>query len=186
MVGIKEIPTGARIDTQAFLQGAQSLALGKHLMEVRELAAQGAKVSAIVKRVCECIVAINPGVIAVDTLAAEVAAFEAHDPQYNLDHLLADLALGGKGGAPTEGGGVKLATIHRTKGLQWPRVYLIGLERDSLPHYYSQTEESVQEERRLCFVGVCRAEEVLTITRVNSYKGHGKTASPFIAEMGLQ
>jgi superfamily I DNA/RNA helicase len=99
--------------------------------------------------------------------------------------LLADLALGGKGGAPTEGGGVKLATIHRTKGLQWPHVYLVGLEQDSLPHYYARTDEQMREERRLCFVGVCRAEDSLTVTRIREYRGYQKAPSLFIAELGL-
>ena len=158
----------------------------KHLQAITKLAEANAKVSEIVKEVCQCIEAIAPQTVGVDTLVTEVAAFEGHDPQYSLDHFLADLALGGKAGAPTEGGGVKLATIHRTKGLQWPIVYLIGLEEGILPNYYaSQTEEGMREERRLCFVGVCRAEEALNITRIKSYKGHTKLTSPFIKEMGV-
>jgi superfamily I DNA/RNA helicase len=43
----------------------------------------------------------------------------------------------------------------------------------------------MREERRLCFVGVCRAEDSLTITRIREYRGYRKTPSPFIAELGL-
>ena len=102
----------------------------------------------------------------VAALVEDVRTFEAHDPEYALEQVLSELALGGKGGAPTEGGGVKVATFHRTKGLQWPHVYLIGLEDETLPDFLSTSLEALQEERRLCFVGVCRAEDSLTLTRV--------------------
>lgn len=185
MLGIESIPTTETINTEQFLRANSSRTGVSPLLEIRRLADQGGKVSDIVGQVGTCIEAINPNVKITDALLAEVAAFETHDPEYSLDHLLADLALGGKGGAPTEGGGVKLATIHRTKGLQWPHVYLVGLEQDSLPHYYTRTDEQMREERRLCFVGVCRAEDSLTITRIREYRGYPKAPSPFIVELGL-
>ena len=64
-----------------------------------------------------------------------VAALEADDPEFTLEHVLSELALGGIGLAPTAGGGVKVASLHRTKGLQWPRVYIVGLEQGTLPDY---------------------------------------------------
>lgn len=185
MLGIESIPTTETINTEQFLRANSSRTGVSQLLEIRRLADQGGKVSDIVRQVGACIEAIAPNVQIADALLAEVAAFETHDPEYSLDHLLADLALGGKGGAPTEGGGVKLATIHRTKGLQWPHVYLAGVEQDSLPHYYTRTEEQMREERRLCFVGVCRAEDSLTVTRIREYRGYQKAPSPFIAELGL-
>jgi DNA helicase-2/ATP-dependent DNA helicase PcrA len=185
MLGIAVVPKGETTSTELFLRTNSSRAGVSFLLEVRRLAEQGGRVSAILEQVGACIEAINPEVQATEALLTEVTAFEAHDPEYSLDHLLADLALGGKGGAPTEGGGVKLATIHRTKGLQWPHVYLVGLEQDSLPHYYSRSDEEVREERRLCFVGVCRAEDSLTVTRVLEYRGYPKAASQFLREMGL-
>lgn len=186
MLGVEEVPTGATINTQEFLAKVQSAGPVKHLEAIRKLAEANSKVSEIVMQVCQCIEAVNPTTVGLDTFVAEVTAFEAHDQEYSLDHFLADLALGGKSGAPTEGGGVKLASIHRTKGLQWPIVFLIGLDEGSLPNYYaSQTEEGIREERRLCFVGVCRAEDVLSITRIKAYMGHPKLPSRFLNEMGL-
>ena len=132
MLGIQSIPSAETISTDQFLLANSSRTGVSQLLEIRRLAAQGDKVSAILRQVGACIEVIYPDMQVTDALVAEVMAFEAHDPEYSLDHLLADLALGGKGGAPTEGGGVKLASIHRTKGLQWPHVYLVGLERDSL------------------------------------------------------
>lgn len=184
-LGIKEIPVGATVDTLEFLTANKERSSVSHLLAAKKLNDQGAKVSAIIVEVCKCIEAVDDELAGVKTLVEVVKAFEAHDPEYKLDHLLAELSLGGRGGAPTEGGGVKLATIHRTKGLQWPYVYLVGLEQDTLPHYYSTTEEQIREERRLCFVGVCRAEDFLTITRTGTYKGYAKAPSPFVEEMGL-
>jgi DNA helicase II / ATP-dependent DNA helicase PcrA len=184
MLGIGAAPSAETVNTEQFLKANSSRTGVSQLLEIRRLADNG-KVSDIVRQVGACIEALNPNVQITEALLAEVAAFETHDPDYSLDHLLADLALGGKGGAPTAGGGVKLATIHRTKGLQWPHVYLVGLEQDSLPHYYTRTPEQMREERRLCFVGVCRAEDSLTITRIREYRGYKKAPSPFIAELGL-
>ena len=114
-----------------------------------------------------------------------VEAFEQHDPEFTLEHLLSDLMLGGASGPPTEGGGVKVATIHRTKGLQWPRVYLVGLEEGWLPNWYAKTDEQISEARKLCFVAVCRAEDQLFISRIRSFKGHPQPPSRFLGEMGL-
>jgi len=186
LLGIEDFPDSPTINTKEFLQANKSLPGVEHLLEIRGLSDRKARVSEIIREVGKCIEAIDSKVSVADSLVAEVAAFEAHDPEYSLDHLLADLALGGKGGAPTAGGGVKLATIHRTKGLQWPHVYLIGLEQGHLPHYYSKTEEQVREERRLCFVGVCRAEDSLTITRIEEYRGYSKAPSPFLRELGIK
>jgi DNA helicase-2/ATP-dependent DNA helicase PcrA len=186
MLNIEQVPASETVSTEEFLEANSSRSGVSHLLEIRRLAAKNGKVSDIVREVGRCIEAINPNVTITDALLAEVAAFEGHDPEYSLDHLLADLALGGKGGAPTEGGGVKLATIHRTKGLQWPHVYLMGLEQDTLPDYHAKTDEQMQEERRLCFVGVCRAEDSLVITRIREYRGYAKSPSPFIRELGLQ
>jgi len=186
LLGIEDFPDSAIINTEEFLQANNSLPGVKHLLTIRRLADGKARVGDIVREVGNCIEAIDPEVTVVDSLVAEVAAFEAHDPEYSLDHLLADLALGGKGGAPTEGGGIKLATIHRTKGLQWPHVYLIGLDEGHLPHYLTKTDEQVREERRLCFVGVCRAEDSLTVTRIEEYRGYSKAPSLFLRELGIK
>ena len=88
------------VNTEQFLQANSSRTGVAELREIRRLAEQGGKVSDVVRHVGACIEAINPNVQITEALLAEVAAFETHDPEYSLDHLLADLALGGKGGAP--------------------------------------------------------------------------------------
>lgn len=123
--------------------------------------------------------------LAIDPILDAIKDFERHDPEFSLEDLLAELALGGGGRPPTAGSGIKIATIHKTKGLQWPVVYMVGLEKGHLPHYKDE-ENPVHEERRLCFVGVCRAEDVLILTRVRVVRRRfSKPASLFLDEMGL-
>jgi len=165
--------------------------LGEHptaaaLLEVNTLAASGATPLAVMRQVRAAVALARPELKAfADDLVETVVAFEQHDPEFTLEHLLADLMLGGTGGAPTEGGGIKVATIHRTKGLQWPWVYLVGLEEGWLPDWHAKTDEEISEERKLCFVGVCRAEDRLVLSRIHTYKGYRQPPSRFLDEMKL-
>jgi DNA helicase-2/ATP-dependent DNA helicase PcrA len=173
-------------ETRALLESHEDNPLAAALLEISTLAAQEAPPIEVVRQVRVAVEIARPEmVVHADTLIETVEAFEQHDPEFTLEHLLADLMLGGASGPPTEGGGIKVATIHRTKGLQWPRVYLVGLEEGWLPNWYAKTDEQISEERKLCFVGVCRAEDQLFITRIRSFKGHPQPPSRFLQEMGL-
>ncbi|GAB3487501.1 ATP-dependent DNA helicase UvrD2 [Nocardiopsis coralliicola] len=60
--------------------------------------------------------------------------------------------------------GVTLASLHAAKGLEWDAVFLVGLTEGMLPIVYAETDEQVEEERRLFYVGVTRAREYLALS----------------------
>jgi ATP-dependent DNA helicase Rep len=90
---------------------------------------------------------------------------------------------------------VQLSTLHASKGLEFPHVFLIGCEETVLPNYNDEAErflddDKLQEERRLMYVGVTRAQRSLTITHC-SHRKRGRDMvralpSRFIAELGLE
>ena len=85
---------------------------------------------------------------------------------------------------------VKLMTLHSAKGLEFPRVYLVGWEEGLIPHQRSVDDDSptaVEEERRLAYVGITRARDHLTIshslTRMKWGKRRESHPSRFLREM---
>jgi DNA helicase-2/ATP-dependent DNA helicase PcrA len=72
-----------------------------------------------------------------------------------------------------EGSLVTLMTLHNAKGLEFRAVYLIGMEEGIFPHSRSVEEQGVEEERRLCYVGMTRAMEKLTLLHASSRSLYG-------------
>lgn len=82
---------------------------------------------------------------------------------------------------------VQLMTLHASKGLEFPHVYLLGMEEELLPHKSSIEEDNVEEERRLAYVGVTRAKETLAIMVAKQRARYGEMVnsvpSRFLEEM---
>jgi DNA helicase-2/ATP-dependent DNA helicase PcrA len=81
---------------------------------------------------------------------------------------------------------VTLATLHSSKGLEWPHVVLAGVAEGLLPISYATTDDGVDEERRLFYVGITRARRSLTMTwsAQGSSRGGPRVASRFLATIG--
>ncbi len=96
-------------------------------------------------------------------------------PFERLEKFLEDITLDSDREEEEEkGDAVTLITMHSCKGLEFPRVFIVGLEDGLLPHTRSTTEGTLDEERRLFYVAVTRAMLTLTISHCASRKKYGQ------------
>ncbi len=113
----------------------------------------------------------------------------AAEPAGRLQTFLEELSLDSdrEEEKETPGDAVTLITMHSCKGLEFPHVYIVGLEDGLLPHSRSKLEGTLDEERRLFYVAVTRAMQTLTISHCAGRKKYGQMTpchpSPFLGEL---
>lgn len=82
---------------------------------------------------------------------------------------------------------VQMLTLHAAKGLEYPHVYMVGMEEELLPHHVSIEEGNIEEERRLAYVGITRAQETLVFSLCKTRKRYGELVhcepSRFLTEL---
>lgn len=117
----------------------------------------------------------------IEEVVNALSAFEARGRQPSVLGFLDEVLLAGRddandGEEAAQRNAVVLMTLHSAKGLEFPRVYLVGLEEGLLPHHRSVAADgkAIDEERRLCYVGVTRARDVLTISMALARRKWGK------------
>jgi DNA helicase-2/ATP-dependent DNA helicase PcrA len=93
----------------------------------------------------------------------------------NLESFLEHVALHSNLDDNSEGKAIQLLTIHSAKGLEFPVVFIAGMEEGLFPHRNSSEECDMEEERRLCYVGITRAKEKLYLVHAKERRVWGKT-----------
>ena len=127
----------------------------------------------------------------IDELVSKVVAYEDSHDDPSLSEFLEEVALVADiDGVDAEDNRVLLMTLHSAKGLEFPHVYLAGMEDGVFPSYMTITSDdpsAVEEERRLAYVGITRAKEDLTITCAKQRMLRGETqynpVSRFVREV---
>ncbi len=100
-----------------------------------------------------------------DELIGKAAEWEEERETPTLQHFLEELSLRQSSDEQKNIPSVRLMTIHNSKGLEFELVFLVGLEEELFPHMNSLgSAESLEEERRLCYVGMTRAKRYLYLT----------------------
>ncbi len=132
--------------------------------------------------------------LAVQEVVNAIAAYEQKAKKPTMQGFLDDILLDGSDfdrekESQLQRNAIALMTLHSAKGLEFPNVYLVGMEEGLLPHHRSVATggAAIEEERRLCYVGITRAQDRLTLsmslTRMKWGKPRDTIPSQFLFEM---
>ena len=129
----------------------------------------------------------------IDAFVNSIVEYEHLHPEATLFEFLQDISLLSpadetNASAPEGNNAITLMTVHNAKGLEFPVVFLTGMEEGLFPHANAiDSDEGIEEERRLCYVGITRAKDRLFITSAELRRSWGTTqfkeASRFISEL---
>ncbi|MDR0966411.1 MAG: UvrD-helicase domain-containing protein [Myxococcales bacterium] len=194
---IEGLPHGALPRLQGFLElierHRQAFRRGEPLDAVTAQLVEEVGLRQAARQSVQSVQAGNNKVRAIDAFIESIAHYAQRgvemDRAPTLGGLLHKLALEGHdedvGLSPSA---VHLMTLHAAKGLEWPCVFLCGMEDELMPHPGMNGEpQNLQEERRLAYVGITRARETLFLTRAEKRSHQGKvtdrTPSRFIEDI---
>jgi DNA helicase-2/ATP-dependent DNA helicase PcrA len=180
-------------------RATQPLARFRELVELLREEAAGLTVKGLITRVLEAsgysaVLAQEDSQESQDRLenlaelVSAAADYDAREPEGGLGGFLDRAALVSEVDQLRDEAPVVLMTFHAAKGLEFESVFLVGLEEGLMPHSRSLTsDEALEEERRLCYVGMTRAMERLSLTHAQSRQVFGQRrlaqASRFLGEM---
>jgi len=105
-----------------------------------------------------------------------------------IGHLLERVALSTSDGIEADPNRVSLLTVHSTKGLEFSRVYIVGVEDYTFPGYQAterNIKDEIEEARRLLYVGMTRARDRLVLTRAEVRNGKPAGGERFLKEIGV-
>ena len=107
------------------------------------------------------------------------ANYDENNPDGSLEEFLAEVSLVADiDNYADEGEQLILMTLHTAKGLEFPVVFILGMEEGTFPHFRSlENDHEMEEERRLCYVGMTRAEDKLFLSYANRRFIYGETYS---------
>ncbi len=198
--GITPFEALGRLETESRVALRFAKAAGTLYAWMRELAANAPTMR--VRDVIESVIAQSGFAAYLDTLPdaparkqnmaemlAAASAFDAEGEPGRLADFLERIALVSDADQVTSSGGrAALMTLHTSKGLEYPVVFIAGMEEGLFPHSRSQdSSDEIEEERRLCYVGMTRARRLLYLTNTLSRELYGQRSdsrpSRFLAEI---
>jgi ATP-dependent DNA helicase Rep len=113
----------------------------------------------------------------VDSLRSTLERLQEDDPDAGIEEAIARLVLldlMNRQEEEDDSDRVQLMTLHASKGLEFPHVFLMGMEEELLPHRNSIETDTIEEERRLAYVGITRAQRTLTMTLAKKRRQFGE------------
>ncbi len=195
---LQELAPGARQAVRSFCelidQYRQRVERGESLVDVARGLLETIKYEDELTRTCADQNEQQARWAAVEEVVNALGAYESKARKPDLRKFIDDVALGdsefdSEKDKQLKKNAVALMTMHSAKGLEFPHVYVVGLEEGLLPHHRSVDADgdAIDEERRLCYVGVTRAEERLTLsmalTRMKWGKPRDTIPSRFLFEL---
>ncbi len=121
----------------------------------------------------------------IQMLREEALRLEDERPDVTLGEFLAHIVLLTGGDFDSDEDAVRMMTLHAAKGLEFDRVIMLGMEQGNFPHYLAlnKTVAEIEEERRLCYVGITRARQKAALIYARRRGGRWRNKSMFLYEL---